>query len=49
MNIKEFVEFLTYASEQYYNSGNPVISDLVYDKLESILRKRDKDNSYFKK
>ena len=48
ISIKELVKFLTYATEQYYNTDNPVISDLVYDKLETILRKRDKDNSYFK-
>ena len=44
----KLVKILQYASDLYYNAES-ILSDDTYDFLESILRERDPENSYFDK
>jgi len=47
MNITEIVKKLKQAREAYYNSDNPIMSDLEFDDLEDKLREIDPGNEYF--
>lgn len=47
MDIEEIVGKLTEARELYYNSENPIMSDLEFDSLEEQLKEKDPENPYF--
>lgn len=44
--INDIVKFLMHCSDKYYNSGDLVISDDIFDTIKDILEERDPDN-YF--
>jgi DNA ligase (NAD+) len=46
-SIANGVAFLKLANYFYYKSGNPIISDSVYDKIEEGLKKRAPKNKYW--
>lgn len=46
LSIKELVKLLRDLSEQYYNTGEPVVSDEIYDILYGILEERDPKNKF---
>lgn len=46
--IEELVNTLTILSEAYYNTGEPLVSDEVYDVLIDTLKERDPKNLYLK-
>lgn len=41
LSIEELEKVLTYASDKYYNSPNPVITDALYDILIDFLKMKD--------
>ncbi len=38
VSIANGVKFIKLANEYYYGSGEPIVSDSVYDKIEEILK-----------
>jgi DNA ligase (NAD+) len=48
LSIDELVDLLEMLSDAYYNTGEPIVSDEIYDKLFDDLKKRDPDNKYLK-
>jgi DNA ligase (NAD+) len=48
LSIDELVDLLEMLSDAYYNTGEPIVSDEIYDKLYDNLKKRDPDNKYLK-
>ena len=48
LNKKEIVELLLKSDNQYYNIGEPILSDIEYDEIKDYLRSIDKKNNYFK-
>ena len=46
INIKELVKILRSLSAIYYNTGNSLVSDEIYDILKETLEKRDPENPY---
>lgn len=48
LSIKEHVELLNMLSNAYYNTGEPIVSDAIYDEIVSLLSKRDPDNIFLK-
>lgn len=47
--IEERVRFLTEAQKAYYETGEPLIGDAVFDELEEELRRWDPENLYFRR
>jgi DNA ligase (NAD+) len=45
-SINELVEILKTLSFHYYNTGNELVSDQVYDILQSVLQERDSTNPF---
>jgi DNA ligase (NAD+) len=43
----EIVDILETLSDAYYNTGESMVSDEIYDQIIDILKKRDPDNKYF--
>jgi DNA ligase (NAD+) len=48
-SIEELQHTLTLLSEAYYNIGESLVPDEVFDDLIDILRERDPDNNFLKK
>lgn len=46
LTTNDLVSLLEYLSDAYYNTGEPVVSDEIYDLLIEILRTRDPKNKY---
>lgn len=44
--MKELVTLLNKASDYYYNTGNPIMTDSEYDKLYDVLVELEKDSLY---
>ena len=49
VNTKQIISILKKASEVYYNTGENLISDYIYDLVEKELKNRDPNNKYLKK
>jgi len=49
IDIDELTTLLTIFSDSYYNTGTSLISDIIFDELLDILKKRDPSNDFFKK
>jgi DNA ligase (NAD+) len=47
LEVSEIVELLKMLSDMYYNSGETLVSDNVYDEIIDILKKKDPNNKYF--
>ena len=41
ISIKELENLIVLLKDYYYNQDNPLVSDIVYDQLEDVLRKRN--------
>lgn len=48
LSIKELEKVITYASDKYYNSPNPVITDALYDILIDFLKMKDSKSKVLK-
>ena len=48
VSIANGVKFIKLANEYYYGSGEPIVSDSVYDKIEEILKERSPNNKVWK-
>lgn len=48
LSIKEIVNFLEECDIEFFNTGNTLISDDIYDIIKSYLTKLDKNNKYLK-
>jgi NAD-dependent DNA ligase len=46
IDIEELVNTLTILSDAYYNTGESLVSDEVYDVLIDVLKERDPKNFY---
>jgi DNA ligase (NAD+) len=46
LSAEELVDLLGMLSDAYYNTGEPLVSDEIYDLLIEILRVRDPKNKY---
>ena len=46
--IKSLVTFLKKAADSYYNTGEPIISDELYDEFIDILKERSPNNPFLK-
>ena len=49
MKLNQLVEKLTAASNAYYNSPSPIMSDEEFDALYDYLKKINPNNSFFKR
>jgi DNA ligase (NAD+) len=49
ITIDELVKLLEILSDAYYGTGEPIVSDEIFDELYDILKKRDPTNIYLKK
>jgi len=48
VSIANGVKFIKLANQYYYGSGEPIVSDSVYDKIEEILKERSPNNKVWK-
>ena len=48
LSVDELVDLLEMLSDAYYNTGESIVSDEIYDKLYDNLKERDPDNKYLK-
>lgn len=48
LEIKDLVSILKKLSDAYYNTGESLISDAIFDILKDILEKKDPKNSFLK-
>lgn len=46
--VDKLVELLEVLSAAYYGTGEPIVSDEVFDELFDVLKERDSDNKYLK-
>ena len=46
MPIKDLVRVLRTLSLEYYNTGESIVSDDIFDKLKDVLERRDPDNVF---
>lgn len=46
MSVEELVKLLKKLSDVYYNTGNSLVSDAVYDYLRDILEERDSEHPF---
>ena len=46
--ISKLAKLIKIAKETYYNTGNPILTDAVYDIIEDILRERSPNNKVLK-
>jgi len=46
LNPEELVKVLKKLSDAYYNTGEPLVSDNVYDELRDMLEEKDPENPY---
>ena len=49
MNLTEAKALYIKAKDAYYNTGNPIITDAQYDKLENWIMSKDPDWSELRK
>lgn len=47
-DIGDLIDNLNILSDAYYNTGEPLVSDDIYDILIDVLKKRDPNNLYLK-
>lgn len=47
--VKDVVAFMKFLDDAYYNNGEPVVPDSVYDKLWEALAEKDPSNPYLRK
>jgi NAD-dependent DNA ligase len=48
LTVEELEKVITYASDKYYNSPNPVITDALYDILIDFLKIKDNKSKVLK-
>jgi DNA ligase (NAD+) len=48
LNDDDLVKLLKKLAEAYYNTGEPIVEDKIYDILFDILKDRDPENPFFK-
>ncbi|ATZ80360.1 NAD-dependent DNA ligase [Bodo saltans virus] len=48
LSIDDLAKLLTKLSDAYYNTGEALVSDEIYDKMFDVLKERDPKNNYFK-
>lgn len=46
LSVDKLVNLLKKLSDKYYNTGEPYVSDNVYDKMLEVLKKKDSDNPF---
>ena len=49
LSIEEIVKLLLENDDEYYNTGNPILTDNEYDEIKDYLKKIDKTNPYLKR
>lgn len=45
-SINELIKILKKLADEYYNSGNPLVQDDVYDYIRDVLEKKDPTNEF---
>jgi len=48
ISMEDLVDLLKMLSDAYFNTGEPIVSDQVYDELVDVLKERDPDNEFLK-
>ena len=46
MTVEELVKILKKLSDTYYNTGQSIVSDEIYDYIREILKEKDPENSF---
>ena len=46
ISVDELIKVLKKSSDVYYNTGQSILSDFIYDELKDILEQRDPDNPF---